>query len=193
MTRLKKMLLPLMLVVALLLGTIPASAVGSPVPMKDCTVSVTKSVVYNAKAQTPAVTVKDKDGKKVNAQYYSVKYTNNVKVGTATVTVKGKAPYVGTVEKTFKIEKQTPVFTTKGTVKYSKTKKGTVTVGDMVKGDYGLGGCSKASGSSKLSITKGGNVKVKKGTKKGKYRITVKFKGNANVKSGSAVITITVK
>ena len=64
---------------------------------------------YTGKALKPGVTVKIKvDGKTVtlvNGTDYTVTYANNVKVGTATVTVKGKGNYTGTITLTFKIKK----------------------------------------------------------------------------------------
>ena len=41
----------------------------------------------------------------VNGTDYTVTYANNVKVGTATVTVKGKGNYTGTITLTFMIKK----------------------------------------------------------------------------------------
>ena len=47
------------------------------------------SFVYNGKAQEPTVTVKDGDSE-IPASQYTVSYSNNVNVGTATVTITGK-------------------------------------------------------------------------------------------------------
>ena len=64
---------------------------------------------YTGKALKPGVTVKIKvDGKTVTlvkGTDFTVTYANNVKVGTATVTVKGKGNYTGTITLTFKIKK----------------------------------------------------------------------------------------
>ena len=60
-------------------------------------------VEYDGKEKTPKVTIEGlTEGKD-----YTVSYTNNVNVGTATVTIKGIDPYyTGTITKTFEIEKQ---------------------------------------------------------------------------------------
>lgn len=63
---------------------------------------------------------------------FTVSYTNNTKVGTATVTIKGKGDYTGTIKETFKItpKKVTPTVTLSKT-SYTwdgKVKKPTVTV-----------------------------------------------------------------
>lgn len=61
------------------------------------------SVTYTGKTLKPAVTVKDKKGKTVSSKYYTVSCKNNKNVGKATVTIKFKGNYSGTVKKTFKI------------------------------------------------------------------------------------------
>lgn len=59
---------------------------------------------YNGKAKKPAVYVKDSVGNVVGAGNYKVTYKNNIKVGTAKVTVKlDSAKYSGSKELTFKI------------------------------------------------------------------------------------------
>ena len=64
----------------------------------------TAYVVYNGKAQTPRLTVKNKaNGKTVNTKYYSVVYGNNTAPGTATVTVTFRHGYKGTCAARFKI------------------------------------------------------------------------------------------
>ena len=58
---------------------------------------------YTGKTVKPAITVKY-DGKKLKkGTDYTVSYKNNKKIGTSTVTVKGKGSYTGKVSKTFKI------------------------------------------------------------------------------------------
>ena len=61
------------------------------------------SVTYNGKAQKPAVTVKYNNYKFKNGTDYTLSYKNNTKIGTATVTVKGKGKLSGTKSVTFKI------------------------------------------------------------------------------------------
>ena len=61
------------------------------------------SYIYDGKAKTPGVTVKDGTKMLVNNTDYTVKYSNNVNVGTATVTVTGKGNYTGSKSTNFKI------------------------------------------------------------------------------------------
>lgn len=63
------------------------------------------SMKYTGKELKPTVTVKDRNGKTISKSNYTVKYTNNIKVGTATVTVTMKGSCKGTVKKTFRIVK----------------------------------------------------------------------------------------
>lgn len=70
---------------------------------KKMTLSKT-SYVYNGKAKKPAVTVIDNKGNKISSTYYTVSYRNNKKVGKATVTVKLKNGYSGTLNKNFIIK-----------------------------------------------------------------------------------------
>ena len=60
-------------------------------------------MTYNGKAQKPAVTVKYNNYKFKNGTDYTLSYKNNTKIGTATVTVKGKGKLSGTKSVTFKI------------------------------------------------------------------------------------------
>lgn len=61
------------------------------------------SYVYDGNAKKPTVIVKDNLGKTIAKSNYTVAYSNNTKVGTATVTVTFKNDYKGTLKKTFKI------------------------------------------------------------------------------------------
>ena len=58
---------------------------------------------YNGKPKKPSVTAVDTEGRKIPAEYYAVGYQNNKKAGKATVTVRFKDGYSGTVKKTFTI------------------------------------------------------------------------------------------
>lgn len=78
------------------------------------------SYVYNNKAQTPNVTVKDGKTTLKKGTDYTVTYSKNKAIGTAKVTIKGKGNYTGTITKTFKIVPKTP---TLKTVTSPKTKQ----------------------------------------------------------------------
>ena len=71
--------------------------------------TVTIGVVngYDGTAKTPAVTIKDGNLTLTNGTHYTVSYSNNTNVGTATITITGKGNYTGTITKSFTIEKGT--------------------------------------------------------------------------------------
>lgn len=74
------------------------------VSLSDCSISLAKtSFVYSGSSKRPSVTVKYGTSTLVNGTDYVVTYSNNKKVGTAVVTIKGSGNYSGTVKKTFEI------------------------------------------------------------------------------------------
>ena len=81
------------------------------------------SYVYDGKAKKPSVKVYDEVGL-IASNRYTVSYTNNKNVGKATITVKLKSPYSGTVKGSFKI---IPKTTTISKVTSPKTKQIKVT------------------------------------------------------------------
>ena len=61
------------------------------------------SYTYDGTAKQPTVVVKDGSTTLTNGTHYTVAYSNNINVGTATVTVSGKGSYNGSVNKNFTI------------------------------------------------------------------------------------------
>ncbi len=59
--------------------------------------------IYNGKLCKPSVAVTDSMGNKIGKNNYSVSYSKNKNVGTATAVIKFKGNYSGTVKKTFTI------------------------------------------------------------------------------------------
>ena len=84
-------------------------------------------------------------------------------------------------------------------VKASKLKKKKQTISKSkafaVSGAQGAVSFKKKSGSKKISISRAGTITVKKGTKKGTYKIKVAVTaaGNGEYKAGTKVVTIKVK
>lgn len=101
------------------------STADKPVSIAKATITV-KDQVYSGKKLTPKVTVKLNSKTLVKKTDYTVTYKNNTKVGKATVTIKGKGAYTGTVKASFKINPKPTSITgisavKKGfTVKYKK-------------------------------------------------------------------------
>lgn len=160
-------------------------------PYKSIKLSATK-IAYTGSAIKPAVSVVTTNGGTVGAGNYTVSYSSNKNVGTAKVHVTFFNQYSGSLSATFKIVKgkqSISVPATSYTLKKSDLKKAAITIN--------LGASAKSSlsyskSSSHLSVS-GGKVKVKKGTPKGTYTVTIKAKGTKNVKAASKKITIKVK
>lgn len=166
-----------------------------------------ESYTYTGKAIEPKVTVPGLD-----EEYYTVSYSDNVNVGTATVTVKTNGvEYKGTITKTFQIVKEeTPKVTLKentlnvkgltATVKYKKIKNKAKTLGvtkviNFINKGQGTITYAKSSGNKKITVNKKtGKITIKKGLKKGTYKVKVKVQalGN-NLYKKSKVKTVTVR
>ena len=139
------------------------------------------SVLYNGKPKTPAVTVTLNGAPLVEDQDFIANCSNNTNVGTATIEIKGKADYTGTVVKSFKINPKgttlnKPVRLKKGfTARWAKQTAGMSAkriTGYQIR--YSL---KKNMAGAKLRTVKGcakGSVTVKKLKAKKTYYIQVR-------------------
>ena len=157
---------------------------------------------YTGKVITPIITVRD-GGEYIltKGTDYTLSYSSGRKnVGTYKVTVKFINKISGSKTFTFRIVKAKQKLSVKAvtkTVKYSAVKKKNVTVAPLaVKNAQGKVSYKKLSGNSKITVnTSNGKFTVKKGLKKGTYKVKVKVKaaGNSNYNSGAQTVTATVK
>lgn len=170
-----------------------------PAPVDISTLGITLSYTtytYNGKEKKPVVKIAGL----VKGTDFTVTYPTDCKTaGTKKIKIKGIGNYTGTVYKTYtikKAEQNLKITTSKRTVKYSEVKSKSVYTKKLaVSGAKGTLTFKKVSGSSKLTITSGGKIKVKKGTKCGTYKIKVRAysKYTSNYKSAKKTKTITVK
>ena len=126
--------------------------------IKKAVVSSIANKTYTGEAITPTLTVKLNGTKlKLNTDY-TLKYANNTKVGTATVTITGKGCYTGTKKVTFKIVKaastvklvaQTKTYTGKA-IAYSGKVTKTGSKGKVTYKYYSDKACKKAVKASKV-------------------------------------------
>ena len=137
------------------------------------------SVTYNGKAQKPAVTVKYNNYKFKNGADYTLSYKNNTKIGTATVTVKGKGKLSGTKSVTFKINAK-PIKNAVITYNNSLTYNGS-TLSPAVTVKYGNATLKK---NTDYTVAYSNNVNAGTGT------ITITGKG---IYGGSVKKTFTIK
>ncbi|MBQ7184851.1 MAG: leucine-rich repeat protein [Clostridia bacterium] len=145
------------------------------------------SLPYNGKAKTPILIVKGRVGTKtvtlVKNRDYTAEYSNNKNVGTATVTVKGKGNFSGTVTCTFKIN-PLKLHTGKATLsdttlKYTgKALKPKVTVTVKV-------------GTKTVTLTQGTDFTVKYANNKKPGTATVTITGKGNF-TGTVTLNFTI-
>ncbi len=186
-------------------GNVKPTPKPTPTPEKisiaNATVSV-KAQTYTGKLLTPAVTVKVGNATLKKDSDYTVVYAKNKNAGKADVTITGKGNYTGTKAATFKINKAKNTLVAKAktaTVKYKAVKKKAqaVAVKKAFKVSKAKGKVSykKAKGNKKIVVAKNGKVTVKKGLKKGTYKVKVRIKaaGNANYKAITKTVTTKIR
>ena len=174
----------------------------------------TTSYTYNGNARKPSVKVTDSAGNAVSSKYFTVVFKNSSgsvvteakKVGKYFVEVTFTDRYSGVVDDlSFTIKKGTNPLKIKtgktAKVRYSSLRKKnqTLSVSKVISfSNKGQGKLTytKSSGTAKIKINKTtGKVTVKKGLKKGTYKIKVKVKaaGNSNYNSKTKSVTFKIK
>ncbi|GEM_PF-7027682 len=174
----------------------------------------TTSYTYNGKAKKPSVKVTDAKGDTISSKYFTAVFldskgnvvTEAKKPGKYKVSVTFTGRYSGTADDlTFTIKKgKNPLKIKAGKtakVKYSAVKKATqkLSVSKVITfSNKGQGTLTykKTSGNSRITVSKTtGKVTVKKGLKKGTYKVKVKVTaaGNSNYSKGSASVTFKIK
>lgn len=194
MKKFTKIIIPFVMVLALAFGVLPvyAGSYDSPMDIHIGGVSATVSdVTYNGKVANPRVVVKDSLGNTISSKYYTV-VSEFKTAGKRYVTITMLPPYKGEFTSEFTIKKASPVYSTYRTVKTTSVKSKAISVTVAKKSAFTK--VYKVSGSSKLTVNKYGKVVVKKGTKKGTYKIKVKIVGKApNYYTTTRTITVRVK
>ena len=129
----------------------------SSTPLSDLTITKISDKTYTGCAQKPDPVIKEGSYTLQKGKDYTLSYKNNVKIGTATVTIKGKGSYKGTrkvkfriVPETTKIESASASYET-ATV-YFKDVKGADTY--YVYYTLDLGGKYIEAGSAKAGVGK---------------------------------------
>ena len=158
----------------------------------------TSTYAYDGKAKKPGVTVKLNGKTLKNGTDYSVTYSNNTKVGTAKVTIKGKGNYSGTITKTFKInpaKQEIQKLTAKSKAFFIDwAQKGSATGYEI---QYATN--SKFSGAKKVTVTNNKTDKktVSKLSGKKKYYVRVRsyttVKGKKYYGAWSSTKSVTTK
>ncbi|SFA69904.1 hypothetical protein SAMN05216249_10194 [Acetitomaculum ruminis DSM 5522] len=172
----------------------------NPLKLTKSNVKLSKqSVTYNGKVQTPKITVKNAENKQlVKGKDFTVVTSKTAKnAGKYTYIIKGKNNYTGEIKVTYEIKKASQKITnvTKSkTIAYKKVAQKAQTFNLVAKAASKLT-YVKVSGNKNIQISKSGKVTVKKGLKKGTYKIKVKLTAakTSNYNAATSTNTITVK
>ena len=185
---------------------IDTDVVEKPISLVDIT--GIKDMQFTGKELTLPLVLKDRHKTLIEGTDYTVSYENNVSVGSAAVTITGIGKYTGTRKEIFKIDKAGNTLNAKGktaTLKAKKLKKkaqsltaakaitvsgaqGTVT--------YKLAGVTKSKFKKYFKVnTSTGKITVKKGLKKGTYKVKVNVTaaGNNSHNAATRQVIVTVK
>lgn len=179
-----------------------AFAAGSPVltSIAGQTASVTKQ--YSGKDEVLKLTINGKE--LVEGEDFEIVGEEPTALGTYQLKIKGIKYYTGEATVTYTIEKaDKPVYKVskkaqkklaKG-FKASKLKKKSQKIKLNVKSDGKITGFKVKGKKAKkwITVTKKGVVTLKKGIKKGTYKIRIQIKGTENFKKGFQTIKIVVK
>ncbi len=98
-----KVILMIIFFVALLVILPTNVNAASKISMQKVSVSSIANQTYTEKEIKPSITVKYNGKKLVKNKNYTVTYSNNKQIGTATIQIKGKGSYTGTIKKNFSI------------------------------------------------------------------------------------------
>ena len=185
-----------------------ANSTNTSIPVSGCTISSISNQTYTGSAISPSVTVSLGGNSLTNGTDYTVSYSNNTNVGTATVTVTGKGDYSGTKTATFKIVAKPISGTTISSIAnqtytgYALTPAVTVKDGTktLINGtDYTVSYSNNVNlGTATVTVTGKGNYS---GTKSVSFKIVAKSISGATISSisdqtytGSAITpAVTVK
>ena len=132
------------------------------------TISNISNQTYTGQYMYPTVTVKDGNTSLYRGRDYTVSYSNNKNVGTATITITGIGNYSGTVKKTFKIvaKNLSKVKTTVNTSNKTYTGRALTTSIKLINGS--------------TTLKNGTDYTVRYSNNKNTGRATVKITGKGN-------------
>lgn len=160
----------------------------------------TATVTYNKKKQLPTVITVNGQKLVVGKDCIILKKKKSAKknAGTYKITIKGIGNYYGTTV-TYKIKKAKQKIKTStkaktykaSTIKKKGKKFNLKTKAIRKKVTYKVRG--KKSAKKYIKVSKKGKVTIKKGIKKGTYKIVIKAKATKNYKRGKKVVKITIK
>ena len=161
-----------------------ATAAITPKGIENATIADIPSAVYTGGAITPEVSVTLDDVQLISGTDFSVSYTDNINVGTATAIVTGQGNYQGTASQTFQITKASAAVTTAPTplvLTYTGSAQALVEAGEAAGGtmQYSLDGEQFTA-------------EIPTSTATGSYTVYYKVHGDANHEDTEAQSVIAV-
>ncbi|WP_303857788.1 GH25 family lysozyme [Aminicella lysinilytica] len=158
-----------------------------PINSTTTTVSSISNRSYTGSTINPSPTVKYNGTTLKKNTNYTLSYSSNKNVGTATVKIKGKGLYLGTVTKTFKIVKSKPTIKTlRSTYKIGRDHYG-IKIGATTNG----GKLTYSSSDESLVEVNSSGVLTTK-DRSGTATITIKGAASSNRTAGSKQVTVKV-
>ena len=145
-----------------------------------------KDKTYTGKALTQDIVVKDGEETLAEGTDYTVQYSGNTEVGTATITITGIGNYEGTVKKTFKITQIPNSITASNIVRSYSTSARTISIGAKAKG----GKLTYKSNKTAVKVSADGKVTIP-AKYAGTATITITA-GDTHYQTATKKITVTV-
>ena len=159
------------------------------IDLSECTISIpAEDYSYTGQAIEPIPTISIGAAELINGTDYTVAYSNNTSVGTATITATGKGNYAGTVSRTFTISKAEPALSFENT-SVTKTIRDSAFTNTLTAATDGTVSYLSSDTSVAAVDNSTGEVTVK-GT--GSATITASAAEGKNYKGGTASYTLTV-
>ena len=157
--------------------------------LSDCTINISpSSYTYDGTAKKPTITLRYNGKVLVNNTDYTVSYSNNTNAGTGTVKMTGKGNFIGTVSKTFTINKATPTLSFASSSVSKKTTDSAFTNTLTKKTDGTV--TFKSSNTSVAAVNSSTGQVTIKGA--GTTTITATATAGTNYNAGTASYTLTV-
>ena len=165
---------------------------------------------YDGSAKAPSLQSLTLYDKAVPETCYAVSYAdaNNqsvsspINAGKYAMVLEGKGMYLGSFRIPFSIQKAANTMTAKGktvTIKASKVAKKKQTIKTkkayVINNAIGDVTFTKVSGNKKITVAPDGKITVKKGLKRGKYKVKINViaGGDSNHEPATVTVTVTVK
>ncbi len=162
-------------------------------PIEDCTIELSESsFVYDGNAHTPGVSVNYNSNNLEEGIHYTLNYSDNTNAGTGEVTITGIGNIVGSVTKTFTINRAPNSITVPKT-KYTKTAKTTSSQSFELNAKAECGTLAYRSSEDGVTVSSTGKVTIKKKFH-GEATISITAADSAgNYENAASSVTVVVK